>query len=115
MAGFQTQSGGVEKIRGLIAWCKEITRDYANVNVTNMTSSWKDGLAFCAIIHRFRPDLIRCDGVYDDLLSWMFLGLRINRKAMLHQTLVLLITRVHGTHCMRLYFSPCQSVPRYFG
>ena len=59
MAGFQSQSEGVEKIRGLLGWAKECTRGYANVNVTNMTSAWKDGLAFCAIIHRFRPDLIK--------------------------------------------------------
>ena len=58
MAGFQSKSEGVEKIRGLMAWAKETTRGYDGVNVTNMTSSWKDGLAFCAIIHRFRPDLI---------------------------------------------------------
>ncbi|KAK6180981.1 hypothetical protein SNE40_008935 [Patella caerulea] len=42
----------------LLDWCKQITRDYKGVKVTNLTTSWRNGLAFCAITHHFRPDLI---------------------------------------------------------
>ncbi|XP_077279285.1 eps15 homology domain containing protein-binding protein 1 isoform X6 [Temnothorax americanus] len=42
----------------LLEWCKEVTKDYPGVKVTNLTTSWRNGMAFCAIIHNFRPDLI---------------------------------------------------------
>uniref|UniRef100_S4RN81 F-actin monooxygenase n=1 Tax=Petromyzon marinus TaxID=7757 RepID=S4RN81_PETMA len=42
----------------LIRWCQECTRGYPGVNITDLTTSWQNGLALCALIHRFYPDLI---------------------------------------------------------
>ncbi|NXK01743.1 MICA2 monooxygenase, partial [Herpetotheres cachinnans] len=50
----------------LLTWCQKQTEGYRNVNVTDLTTSWKSGLALCAIIHRFRPDLIDFDALNDE-------------------------------------------------
>ncbi|XP_078086578.1 EH domain-binding protein 1 isoform X2 [Mustelus asterias] len=44
--------------QSLLAWCKEVTRNYRGVKITNFTTSWRNGLAFCAILNHFRSDLI---------------------------------------------------------
>jgi len=42
----------------LLDWCIEVTRGYQGIKLTNWTTSWRNGLAFCAIISHFRPDLM---------------------------------------------------------
>ncbi|XP_071963806.1 EH domain-binding protein 1-like isoform X6 [Antedon mediterranea] len=42
----------------LLEWCRNATNDYKGVKITNLTTSWRNGMAFCAILHHFHPELI---------------------------------------------------------
>ncbi|XP_048113057.1 protein-methionine sulfoxide oxidase mical3a isoform X17 [Alosa alosa] len=47
----------------LLNWCQRQTEGYRAVAVTDLTTSWKSGMALCALIHRYRPDLIDFDSL----------------------------------------------------
>uniref|UniRef100_A0A4W3GYF2 F-actin monooxygenase n=1 Tax=Callorhinchus milii TaxID=7868 RepID=A0A4W3GYF2_CALMI len=50
----------------LLTWCQKQTEGYENVTITDLTSSWKSGLALCAIIHHFCPHLIDFDSLNEE-------------------------------------------------
>ncbi|XP_043847232.1 smoothelin-like protein 2 [Dromiciops gliroides] len=40
----------------LLEWCRSKTIGYRHVDLQNFSSSWSDGMAFCALIHSFFPE-----------------------------------------------------------
>lgn len=53
-----TSPGLVSCSQSLLEWCQNVTAGYRGVRVTNFTTSWRNGLAFCAILHHFHPEKI---------------------------------------------------------
>ncbi|XP_067834850.1 smoothelin-like protein 1, partial [Heptranchias perlo] len=49
-------SGGSSVKQMLLDWCRTNTRNYKYVDIHNFSSSWSDGMAFCALVHKFFPD-----------------------------------------------------------
>lgn len=56
----KTGTLGRDKTPGqdLLEWCKDVTKNYENVKITNLTTSFKNGMAFAAIIAHYRPELM---------------------------------------------------------
>lgn len=53
--------GGGSKRNALLKWCQNTTVGYKGIDITNFSSSWNDGLAFCALLHTYLPDKINYD------------------------------------------------------
>ncbi|XP_018606067.1 smoothelin, like [Scleropages formosus] len=55
----RSQSFGVSSASSikqiLLEWCRSKTIGYQNIDIQNFSSSWSDGLAFCALVHSFFP------------------------------------------------------------
>lgn len=49
---------GGSKRNSLLRWCQNRTEGYQNIDITNFSSSWTDGLAFCAVYHTYLPNHI---------------------------------------------------------
>ncbi|XP_077184312.1 EH domain-binding protein 1-like protein 1 isoform X2 [Paroedura picta] len=53
----------VSSSQSLLEWCQEVTAGYRGIRITNFTTSWRNGLAFCAILHHFHPTKIQYDAL----------------------------------------------------
>ena len=49
---------GIDPKKEIIEWAKHTTEGRYDLNINDLTTCWTDGLAFAAIIHRHRPELI---------------------------------------------------------
>ncbi|XP_020711565.2 uncharacterized protein LOC105692063 isoform X3 [Athalia rosae] len=54
---------GGSKRNALLKWCQNKTVGYRNIDITNFSSSWNDGLALCAILHSYLPDRVPYDSL----------------------------------------------------
>uniref|UniRef100_A0A8C6KTX5 EH domain binding protein 1-like 1 n=1 Tax=Nothobranchius furzeri TaxID=105023 RepID=A0A8C6KTX5_NOTFU len=48
----------VSSSQSLLEWCQEVTLGHKGLKITNFSTSWRNGLAFCAILHYFHPEKV---------------------------------------------------------
>uniref|UniRef100_H3BHJ4 Smoothelin, like n=1 Tax=Latimeria chalumnae TaxID=7897 RepID=H3BHJ4_LATCH len=63
----RSQSFGVPSANSikqiLLEWCRSKTIGYKSIDIQNFSSSWSDGMAFCALIHSFFPEAFDYDSL----------------------------------------------------
>ncbi|XP_034412574.1 uncharacterized protein ehbp1l1a isoform X2 [Cyclopterus lumpus] len=56
--GFSPTPSLVTSSQSLLDWCQKATQGHKGVKINNFSTSWRNGLAFCAILHHFQPEKI---------------------------------------------------------
>ncbi|KAH3758984.1 hypothetical protein Pelo_9201 [Pelomyxa schiedti] len=47
-----------DQYNGILQWSQSVTEGYAGVHITDLSTSWADGLGYCALLHAHTPNLI---------------------------------------------------------
>lgn len=106
---------GGSKRNSLLRWCQNRTQGYKNIDITNFSSSWADGLAFCAIYHTYLPSHIPYSNLSpENKRENLSLAFKTGESVGIEQTLTLEeMLRVGGPDWQRV-LSYVESVYRHF-
>ena len=91
------QSEEMSARSALLLWGKNLTDGYPGVKVKDFSESWRDGKAFCSLIHRHRPDLIDYRKVKQQVV-------------IPNEKIYLILCACRVFRCNSLYMAVCQSV-----
>ncbi|XP_066294319.1 cytospin-A-like isoform X2 [Branchiostoma lanceolatum] len=58
LAALVKRERGGSKRNALLKWCQRKTQGYTGIDVTNFSTSWNDGLSFCALLHSYLPEKV---------------------------------------------------------
>uniref|UniRef100_A0A8C3AL35 EH domain binding protein 1 like 1 n=1 Tax=Cyclopterus lumpus TaxID=8103 RepID=A0A8C3AL35_CYCLU len=58
LLGRDRQINPMTSSQSLLDWCQKATQGHKGVKINNFSTSWRNGLAFCAILHHFQPEKI---------------------------------------------------------
>lgn len=106
---------GGSKRNSLLRWCQNQTQGYKNIDITNFSSSWADGLAFCAIYHTYLPSHIPFNSLTpENKRENLSLAFKTGESVGIEQTLTLEeMLRVGGPDWQRV-LSYVESMYRHF-
>lgn len=106
---------GGSKRNSLLRWCQNRTQGYKNIDITNFSSSWADGLAFCAIYHTYLPSHIPFNSLTpENKRENLSLAFKTGESVGIEQTLTLEeMLRVGGPDWQRV-LSYVESMYRHF-
>lgn len=103
------ESSSLSAREALLQWARRATSGYSGVNVTNFGSSWRDGLAFNAILHRYRPTSVDWNRVCAACgVAGLALCSSEHHRAVT-SVVSLLLQRLSWLECVRVWLSGVES------